>query len=168
MTEEEAKRLPVDQHQSADAPSEYEVHPDPEVVGIDMYKRLIKRVEMSNRAHGYRVVIPCCRCGHCIVIREMRNGLIVNTGYGCSIRRITCEAYGTCDCSFKSSRGPTVLVHKLKESEGKTGFKSLPGEECGAWTQDGTAKPDDGKKPSEAPKAVLSGKPSVIPRHLNS
>jgi len=156
MTEEEARKLPVDPHQSADVPNEFELQPDPEVVGVEQYKNLMKRIDKTIKAHGYHVVVPCCRCVHCIVVREMRMGQIVNVGYGCSYRRIPCDAYGTCEGGYSSQRGPMVLVRKLEGGQKTTDFKNLPGD---VWSVE---------PPKEVPKAVLSGKQKVVPKNLNS
>lgn len=158
MTEEEAKRLPVEPRSTPDAPSEYSVAPDPEVLGLERYQHLLKRIGSTKESHGYKVIVPCCRCSNCIIVREMRMGQIINTGFGCANLRITCDPYGTCDAGYTSKRGPMVLVRKLEAKDKATDFKNLPGE---VW---GVEEP-----PKEVPKAVLSGKVGKeVPRNLNS
>lgn len=168
MTEEEAKKLPVEPHQSKDIAAEYDCTPDPEYVGIARYRELIKRMERTRAANKYHVVIPCCRCGHCFVIREMRAGQIVNTGYGCQLTRATCEVYGTCLRSYHAKNGPTVFVRKLVGDEPRTDFTSVPVGAMDPRSQSGSEKEVAAEGVEKIPKAVLSGKPSIIPRHLNS
>lgn len=168
MTEEEAKKLPVEPHQSKDIAAEYDCVPDPEYVGIARYRELVKRMERTRAANKYHVVIPCCRCGHCLVIREMRAGQIVNVGYGCRLTRATCEAYGTCLRSYLAKNGPTVFVRKLVGDESKTDFASVPAGALDPRPQPKSEKAVKADGVEKIPKAVLSGKPSVIPRHLNS
>jgi len=156
MTDEEVLRLPADGRSTVDLEGEYSTIPDPEATSEKYVKRFDTRGERLKQVNGYRVVIPCCKCGHCVIVRELRMGQVVNTGFGCSCLRTDCDPFGTCNSSFISKRGPMVLLRKLQGGEKITDFKSLSGD---TWSME---------PPKEVPKAVLSGKQKVVPKNLNS
>ena len=157
MTDEQALKFPTDGRTPKDLDGEFVSIPEAEATSERYVKRFEQRGEKQKQIAGYREVIPCCKCGHCIIVRELRLGQIVNVGFGCSNLRITCAPYGTCNSSFTSKRGPMVLLRKLKGNEQVTNFATLSED---TWSIE---------PPKEVPKAVLSGKAGKeVPRNLNS
>lgn len=85
-------------------------------------QKRIASSERQKRAQDYRDYIPCILCARCLIVRELRMGQLVNTGFCCTQGRFNCSAYGTCVDAMTGKRGPMVLVKTLTGDEPRSNF----------------------------------------------